>query len=189
MRILFPLGLPLPPIVVQVPAPPTPRAYGTFILAEYLDENLTFGSDPGSGGDAALRTFIRICNGFNPVPGFSTTAQQTIHDVIAWEADGNQTLSSMLTGFAVDSYGYSSNTAQAVVSAASGTASIVIVEVFRLDGSRVDIGSVAVNEFQGWIAAGDVAWQPGTEDVLLYRLTTTAAGALLVDTTIVGTGP
>ncbi len=74
ITIPFFLGVPFLPIVVQVPLPPTPRAYGTFILAEYLDENLTFGGDPGSGNDAVLRTFLRIRDGFSPYPGFATTA-------------------------------------------------------------------------------------------------------------------
>lgn len=266
--------------------------YGTIILAEYLDENLTFGGVPGSGDDAVLFTFRRIRDGFGPFPGFATTAQQAIHDVIVQEADGNDALSSMLAGLGVDNYlmdeptsdgytdpdaakwknqlnglspplrpkvtevalvdgvllidgqigdltnagfddgltgwkvigqadgtvtidtnggdtaarlesvtgqpvgieqwfdGYSSNTVQAIVSAATGTDSIVIVEVFRLDGTLVDIGSASVNQFQGWIPAGDVAWQLGTEDVLSYRLATTAAGGPhLVDNTISGTSP
>ncbi len=83
---------------VQVPSPPTQRAYGTFILAEYLDENLTFGGVPNSGVDAVLRTFLRIRDNLD------ITAQQAIHDVIVEEADGNQTLNDVLTGFAVDNY-------------------------------------------------------------------------------------
>lgn len=51
------------------------------------------------------------------------------------------------------------------------------MEVFRLAGTQVDIGSEPVNFFQGWITTGVVGWSASAEDVLLYRLTTTAAGS------------
>ncbi len=101
----LPFGL----LLVQVPLPPTQRAYGTFILAEYLDENLTFGAVQGSGVDAIRRTFLRIRDGLNPlIPALATTAQEAIHAVITQEADdwddGPPTLSDVLTGFAVANY-------------------------------------------------------------------------------------
>lgn len=85
--------------------------------------------------------------------------------------------------------GYSYNAAQAIVSAETPTGTNVILEVFRLDGTQVDIRSEPVDFFQGWVSTGGVGWPSGTEDVLLYRLTTTGTGALLVDTAITGLSP
>ncbi|VAW09380.1 hypothetical protein MNBD_ACTINO02-2451, partial [hydrothermal vent metagenome] len=61
-------------------------------------ENLTFGGVEDSGYEAILRTYQSIA------AGTLKAAQVAIQEVIETQADGNQTLNDVLTGFAVDNY-------------------------------------------------------------------------------------
>ncbi|GBE23890.1 bifunctional hemolysin/adenylate cyclase precursor [bacterium BMS3Bbin02] len=83
-------------------AQPHERAYGAFIFAEYLDENLTFDGVEDSGYEAILRTYQSIA------AGNLKAAQRAIQEVIETQADDwngdPPTLNKVLTGFAVDNY-------------------------------------------------------------------------------------
>ena len=84
-----------------------------------------------------------------------------------------------------DGYGY--NAASARVSVSGADSAQVTLEVLRLDGTLVDdSGSVSVSASQGWVTIGDVFWVPDSEDVLIYRITTTGSGDVLVDWILVG---
>ncbi len=82
--------------------------------------------------------------------------------------------------------GYDYNAASATVSVASGDEAQVMLEILRLDGTVVDAQSVTVVGGQGWVTIGSGLWSAGTEDVLVYRLTTTGADPVFFDYGIVG---
>ena len=83
--------------------------------------------------------------------------------------------------------GYAYNAASTRVSVSGPDSAAVTLEVLRLDGTLVDdSGPVSVSGSDGWVTIGDVFWTLETEDVLIYRITTTGAGDVQVDWTLVG---
>ncbi len=81
--------------VSLLPLPPASYSYGSFILAEWFDENLSFGSGGGDGYDAIYRTFVLAQD-------HSITAQQAIRAVVDDQA--GKSLVTALADYAVDNY-------------------------------------------------------------------------------------
>ncbi|NHZ71229.1 MAG: hypothetical protein GWP18_06265 [Proteobacteria bacterium] len=81
--------------------------------------------------------------------------------------------------------GYNYNAAIAIVSAQGGDA-LVTLDIMRLDGTLVDMWTETIGMLQGWVTMGGIAWSYATEDILVYRLTTTGPGTVQVDFVLVG---
>ena len=82
--------------------------------------------------------------------------------------------------------GYDDNAASAAVSLAGGSNAQVVLEVLRSDGTVVETWPVALDIANPTATIGGVGWSSHNEDILIYRITTTGAGDVLVDWTNVG---
>jgi hypothetical protein len=89
--------------------------------------------------------------------------------------------------------GYGTNTVTASVSLADGLDSQLTLEVLRLDGTVIDTCSTTLALGQGTISTCSVNWSIATEDLLVYRITTTGSpsgpASVYVEDVTVGVSP
>ena len=89
--------------------------------------------------------------------------------------------------------GYGTNTVTASVSLADGLDSQLTLDIHRLDGTVIDTCSTTVTLGQGTITTCSVNWSSATEDLLLYRITTTGSpsgpASVYVEDVNVGVSP
>jgi len=88
---------------------------------------------------------------------------------------------------------YTVNTATASISLADGPDSQLTLEIVRLDGTVLDTCTTTVILGQGTITTCSVNWSIGTEDLLVYRVTTTGSplglSSVFVEDVTVGVSP
>ena len=71
--------------------------------------------------------------------------------------------------------GYGVNAASASVSIASGLSAQITLDILRLDGSEVDSCTSTIDGLAGTVTTCSVYWPLDTEDLLVYRITSTGS--------------